>query len=204
MASRRFALPPVRCAQQAALRLVDCLAQCRQKSHRDRRARRVRSGASCAAVTAEQGLNLFVARQVSPGGAFFDDFPFLIGDVIVVAPLFELPHEPRDFLLILLRPGQHPIKNFLHLLLGHGAIIPNGLDESTIEMARPSGFRAIARADAPPECSTPATDRIGRSLCGQSLDSPLRVTANHPSLYSWPQALSQSWPLESVMRPSCS
>lgn len=53
-----------------------------RKNLRDRRARRVRTGASCVAVAAENCLNLFVAHQIAPGGAFFSYSPFLFGNVI--------------------------------------------------------------------------------------------------------------------------
>jgi hypothetical protein len=105
-----------------------------QKSRRDRRAHRVHTAVSCAAVTAEQGLNLFVARQVSSGGTFFDDLPFIIGDVVVRPSLFDLMHETRDPLLLLRGPGEHPIEDFLQLLFCHKAIIPDQPNVTTAEM----------------------------------------------------------------------
>lgn len=96
-----------------------------QEYRQERRARRVRTGASCAAVTAEYGLNLFVTRQVAPGGAFFDHSPFFFGDVIAVALLLELAGEARNLLLIGRRPSQHAIENFLNLLFGHDEDIAN-------------------------------------------------------------------------------
>ena len=57
--------------------------------------------------------------SIAPGGAFFDDAPFFLGEVIIVAPLLDLASEARHFLLIGLRPCQDAIKNFFHLIFGH-------------------------------------------------------------------------------------
>ncbi|OCK58835.1 hypothetical protein [Bradyrhizobium sp. LMTR 3] len=53
---------------------------------------------------------------MSAGGAFFDCSPFFVGQVIGIAPLFDLAGEARDLLLIRLWPGQHAIENLFDLL----------------------------------------------------------------------------------------
>ena len=85
---------------------------------------------------AEHLLDFFIARQVPPGGALFDDLPFLIGDVVARAPLFNLADEPRHPLLIVGWPSQHAIENFFYLISGHGISIPHRLFAGTVRAVR--------------------------------------------------------------------
>jgi hypothetical protein len=103
-AFRQSALSPAQCERRGPPRLLGCRVQYRQKSHRDRRERHVRTEPSCTAITAEHPLYVLIARQVSPRSTFLDNLPFLIGDVIA-APLLKLPCESGDLLLILLGPS---------------------------------------------------------------------------------------------------
>src|SRR5580700_9053588 len=157
MGCRRFVRQLLQCEQQDAQRPRDCLAQCMRKSHRDRQARRVHTLASCSTVTAEHCLDFFVACQVSPCRAFFDDLPLFVGNIVRGAPLFELPHEARDLFLILLRPSQHPIENVLHLFFGHDAIIqnPREMNTANIRSMAPSGSTPTAPSTPDPD---PAPD----------------------------------------------
>jgi len=91
--SRQCVLPLSLCERQALAHLLGCFELCTQKSHWDRRERRVQTRASCATVTAEHFLNFFVGRQLSPGSTFFDDFPFFSGNIIVLSPAFKPPQE---------------------------------------------------------------------------------------------------------------
>src|ERR1700722_20157564 len=131
MVSQQFALQLLLCAQPGVQPLQGYLVRYMRKSHRDRQARRVHTVASCPAITAEHFLDFFVTRQVSPRGAFFDDLPFVVGNVVCGSPLFELPHKACNLFLVLLRPSQYPIKNVLNLFLGHGTIIQNRREMTT-------------------------------------------------------------------------
>ena len=112
----RVVAPRYGCSAISAGRLFDtsdewaaalrCLWQCMRKFRQDRRAHSVRTGASCVTVAAEHCLDFFVAREVSPGGAFFDNSPLFFGKVIVFAPLLDLTGKARNFLLVRLRPSQ--------------------------------------------------------------------------------------------------
>ncbi len=90
-----------------------------QKSHQGQRARRVRIGASCASIATEYLLHLFIGSQVSSRGAFLNNFPFFVADLIVSAPHFNLADNSRQLLLIGRRPIHHAIENLFHLISGH-------------------------------------------------------------------------------------
>ena len=93
------------------------------------RANRLSGGGSEApsinTVAAEYCLDFFVAREVSPHGAFFDNSPLFVGKVIPFARVLDLAGETRNFLLVRRRPGQNAIENFLNLLFRHDEIIAN-------------------------------------------------------------------------------
>src|SRR5580704_1812579 len=144
MASRQFALQLLLCGQPGVQPLQGYLARYMRKSHRDRQARRVHTVASCSTITAKDCFDFFVACQISPRGAFFDDLPLVVGDIVCGAPLLKLPDKTRDFFLILLRPGQHPIENVLHLLFGHDAIIQYRHEMNTARI------RSMAPSDSTP------------------------------------------------------
>jgi len=78
-----------------------------QKSHQDRQARRVHIGASRTPIATEDLFDLFVAHQIASRGPRFDNFPLLIGDVVIRTPLFQA-HETGDLLLVIGRPTQDP------------------------------------------------------------------------------------------------
>jgi hypothetical protein len=107
--------------QHVALPLADCPRLCMQKSHRDRRGRRVHIGASYSSIAAEHCLDLLIGRQVSPGSALFDNLPFFIADVVTGATLLNVMDEPREPFLVVWRPSQHAIENFFDLILCHAS-----------------------------------------------------------------------------------
>jgi hypothetical protein len=99
---------------------------------------------------AEHFLDLLIGRELAAGGTFLDDLPFFIGD-IVRAPAFDLADEPCDPLLILGRLGrqvQHLVEDVLHLLFGHGAIIPDRPKLSTAETWGEAGPISMPGRDA--------------------------------------------------------
>src|SRR5262249_40866355 len=85
----------------------------------------------------------FITCQIAPGGTLLYDLPLFFGNVIVHAPALHFLHEARNFLLVLLRPGKHSIKDFLHLLFCHGASITDRLIRLyTVCPSRPTSHRA--------------------------------------------------------------
>src|SRR6266704_3054124 len=124
MEKRRSAPSLLQCARRDGLPLPDCLQQCAQKFLRDRQGRRVHIEASYAAIATEYLLHLLIGRQVSSDRTLFDDLPFFIGDVVAPEPLLDLSRETRDLLLIVRRPGEHPIQHLFDLFSRHHHTIP--------------------------------------------------------------------------------
>jgi hypothetical protein len=118
---------------------------CTQKSHRDRQARRVHIGASCTPIATEHLFDFFIGRQIAPSRACFDDLPFLFADVVVRAPLFHLADESRDLLLLVRRPAQHSVENFLKLISRHGAIIPQSTFVLPVSAIEASPVAAVGK-----------------------------------------------------------
>src|SRR6266566_9005298 len=110
-------LSSMRATRRAAA--SDCLQQYTQKFRRDPQGCRVHIEASCASIAAEHLLDLLIGRQLSSDRTLFDDLPFFIGDVVAPEPLLDLSRETRDLLLIVRRPGQHPIQHLFDLFSRH-------------------------------------------------------------------------------------
>jgi hypothetical protein len=68
-------------------------------------------------------LHLFISRQVWPDGAFLDDLPCRISEVIARAEPFNLANETRDPLRVRRRPARDMIENFFDLIFCHGHIL---------------------------------------------------------------------------------
>jgi hypothetical protein len=112
----------LRYERQGELPPPDCPPLYRQESLQDRRARRVRTEASCTPIAVEQFLDIFIGRQVSTSRPLFDDLPLFFGKTVFRAQPFYFPDQAGDLLLVSRRPAQYPIKNLAYLIFSHGAL----------------------------------------------------------------------------------
>ena len=107
---------------------------------------------SYATVMAENFLNFFVGRQLSPGSTFFDDLPFSFGNVIVLAPPFKPPQESSHFLLTPPAARSTPDQEFLSLdplSWRHHTIpfqkVPPGFGTKLARFAEPERLASLPR-----------------------------------------------------------
>ena len=77
------------------------------------------SESDIAALETQYGVELVPQDGNTIGSNGFCNVPPFITNLVSSAPLFNLVNKPLKFLQIIIRPRQHPLNNFLHLLSGH-------------------------------------------------------------------------------------